>query len=381
MSFGWLRNAIKALLGLSVALVIGGCWDEVDLQDVGYVTALGVDYKDGKYILYGEMIGFSAVAKTEGGTPDKSPVIWIGRGEGDTVFEAIRSLIKSSQYQVSIEQLKSIVIQERAMLQINELLDALNRQRASRYTVWMFGTRDEIEKLFTTHNLFNRSPLISLLYAPHLLHEQISAYRSMNMQMYVQQLNEPSITVLLPSLTAETGDWKQMDKPMKLNLLDGVFLFSNRSFIGYMSDNDYRGIRWLQPDFKHELLAIKSDGDKATISVDDVKQQLKAIAQGDHVRFKLKITIKAHLVEMGGKLSKQELESVANKIVTKELQRAYKSGLKQHADVFQTRLNLYRYHLSYWKKHVSGHDWLPGGEDMDIEVRTILQSSGKYELQ
>ncbi|GMK42362.1 hypothetical protein PCCS19_54210 [Paenibacillus sp. CCS19] len=380
MSAQWLKYICKGLLVLSAALLLGGCWDEVDLQDVGYVTALGVDYKDGKYVLYGELVGFSAVAKTEEATSDKSPVIWIGRGEGDTVFEAIRSLIRSSQYQLSIEQLKSIVIQERAMQQINELLDALNRQRASRYTIWMFGTREEIEELFTTDNLFNRSPLISLLYAPQLLYEQISAYRPINMQMYVQQLNESSITVMLPSLTTETDDWKQKDKPMKFNLLDGVFLFSNRNFIGYMSDNEYRGLRWIQPDFNHELLAIESDGDKATVSVDHVKQQLHAIIQGDRVRFKLEVKIKAHLVERGGKFSKQELENETNKVVARELKRAYAAGLKRHADVFQTRLNIYRYHLPYWKKHMSGRNWLPGEEDMTIEVHTTLQSSGKYEL-
>lgn len=381
MSARWLKRGLKALLALSTALLIGGCWDEVDLQDVGYITGLGVDYKDGKYILYGEMIGFSAVAKTEGGNTNSSSDTWIGRGEGDTVFEALRSLYKSSQYQVSIEQLKSLVIHERAMSQISELLDALNRQRASRYTIWTFGTRDDIEHLFTTDNLFNRSPLISLLYTPHLLYEQISAYRPLNMQMYVQQLNEPTITVMLPNLTAETGDWKHKDKPMKLNLIDGVFLFSNRSYIGFMNDNDFRGLRWIQPDFNNELLAIKNDGERASILIDNTKQHLKAIIQGDNVRFKLKVNIEAHLVELGGKLSRTELESATTKAVTKELQRAYTSGLKKHADVFQTRLNLYRYHMAYWKKHASANDWLPGVDDLDIEVHTLMKSSGKYQLE
>lgn len=42
-------NWLKLLFAISVLTTATGCWDEVDLQDVSYATAIGIDYVDEQF--------------------------------------------------------------------------------------------------------------------------------------------------------------------------------------------------------------------------------------------------------------------------------------------------------------------------------------------
>ncbi|MFK9116608.1 hypothetical protein ACJEBK_06925 [Peribacillus frigoritolerans] len=55
----------KIWLTLHLFLFLSGCWDEKTIQDFHYITAIGIDFKDGEYIVYTQLVDFAAVAKTE----------------------------------------------------------------------------------------------------------------------------------------------------------------------------------------------------------------------------------------------------------------------------------------------------------------------------
>jgi len=375
-----LRQLLKLLVPLSIAAVLTGCWDKVDLQDIGYVTAIGADYEDGKFKMYGEMVEFSAVAKSEGTSMPTGPQKWIGHGEGPTVLVALTNLIKSSQYQLSIENLKTLIIHERAMPMLDELLDAMNRQRAARYTVWLFGTRTPLDRLFATNSIFNQSPLVSFLYKPDLMYKQASVYRPLNMQLFIQQQNERSYTTALANITLAKGVWKAGQRPLSLNVPQGSFILNYRRLVGYMTEEELTGLRWVLPDFKREMLSFQSEGDRATVSVDQSISRLSGKPTGDSAHFKLRVRLRVHVVEVEGQMNRRQIETAVSEKVGQEIKYTYERALEKRADILQTRLNLYRYHMAYWKKHASKDEWLPGKDDLTIEVTTKMTDTGKYDL-
>lgn len=375
------QRGLKLVMALFAAIMLGGCWDKVDLQDIGYVTAFGVDYKDEKFILYGEMVGFSAVAKTEGGGQFSGPLKWIGHSSGDTILYAFEELAKSSQYQLSLENLKSLVIHERAMVKMDEILDAMNRQRAARYTVWLFGTQDELQDFFATDSIFSHSPLVSMLYTPDLMHQQASMHRPLSMQLFLQQLDEQTYTTALTNLSLQRGKWTADKKALNLNVAKGCFLFVNREMVGYLTDQQMKGLRWVQPDFKKELLALRVNNKPMTVAVDHVSSQLSSKPGKDSVKFRLKVKLNIHAVEIEGHQNEKDIEQGVSGLVAEEIKRTYEAGLAHKADVYQTKLNLYRYHTAFWKKYASSNKWLPGKDDLSIEVTTKLVNTGKYKLK
>ncbi|GFN29799.1 Ger(x)C family spore germination protein [Paenibacillus xylaniclasticus] len=374
------HRALKAIAVLLVAALLGGCWDKVDMQDIGYITAMGIDYEDGKFKLYGEMISFESIAKTEGG-PASGPNKWVGHSEGPTVLVALTELIKSSQYQLSVENLKTLIIHERAMPKLDELLDAMNRQRAARFSAWVFGTRASFDQLFSTESIFNLSPLVSFIYKPELMFRQVSMYRPLNMQKFIQQQTERSYTTLLTNLAETKGDWKAGSKPLSLNIPQGSFIMSDRQLIGYLPESEMKGLRWLLPNFRREMFSFEVDGKRATVAVEKSVSHLSSIIKGDSARFRLKVKLRVHVVELEGQLTKQKVESVVSSKVREEIKQTYEAGLDKHADLLQTRLNLYRYHPAFWKMYASKKDWLPAKDDMTIEVKVRMTDNGKYDLK
>ncbi|MWC30650.1 Ger(x)C family spore germination protein [Paenibacillus sp. MMS18-CY102] len=373
-------KAIRLLLAAAVMLAISGCWDEVDLQEVGYVTAMGIDYVDGKYELYGEMIGFNTIAKSEGTQPAEGANTWVGRAEGKTLLVAFQQLMRSTQYQLSLDHLKSLVINQRALGMLDEVLDGLNRQRASRYTVWVFGTQEPFDKLFGADTIFNRSPLVSVLYSPRLIFQQDSSYLPLNMQMFIQQLDEPSYTTVLPNLSTNNVAWKQQQKSLNLYELNGVYTFKNREYNNYIADSQINGLRWIQPEFSHSIIGFPIGDGRVSISVDKVKWTIKD-GGGIPRRFRVQLKLHIHTIEIEGEHTAKQIEEATSQFVKNEVKKTFLAGLEKKSDLLQLRLHLYRYHNAYWKKYASNDNWLPGADDVTIEVNSVLKNSGKYDLR
>ncbi len=78
-------NAYKFTAVLLLPFFLTGCWSKYEVQNMNYVTAVGIDYADGQYIIYAQLLDFSTVAKLEGQQKSEQPPIWIGIGKGISV--------------------------------------------------------------------------------------------------------------------------------------------------------------------------------------------------------------------------------------------------------------------------------------------------------
>ena len=83
----------KILLTIPLILLLSGCWDEKTIQDFHYITAIGIDFKDGEYIVYTQLVDFSAVAKTEA-KPTQAPPVYVGKQKGSSISIAVNKLMQ-----------------------------------------------------------------------------------------------------------------------------------------------------------------------------------------------------------------------------------------------------------------------------------------------
>ena len=135
------RRLSKLFSVLTVCIVLTGCWDYKDIQDIHYVTALGVDYVDGKYVVYVQLVDLSGVAKQEvkSATPTK---VYIGKHTGKSIAEAINHLYQSAQQRLYLGQVSTFVLTDRALKHnINDIIDAAFRYNLIRYSSNIFATK------------------------------------------------------------------------------------------------------------------------------------------------------------------------------------------------------------------------------------------------
>lgn len=370
---------LKLLFAISVLTTATGCWDEVDLQDVSYATAVGIDYVDEQFVIYTQLISFAAVAKSETGPPATNP-LWIGKQSGVSILEAYFKLMNSSQYILSLDHLKTVVVHERAFSQLKQIIDGINRLRTTRFTSFIFGTKDNLEKLFAYDVFYGTSPMISTLYEPGISNKENSFIKPLTMRLLVRTSQEPGMTTELPSIRAQSREWKNGKKRMNLIIIDGLFAFSKERYVGYQSREQVNGLIWRSSNFERSILPIKSDGKQtSTVVVDKSSTDVKVLWENGKPKFHLKANLQAHLVEWSTEHDKAELAKSVESTVREQIKSTYKKGIERGADFYQLEHQIYRYHNSKWKQLVK-EEWKPGANDLTITVKCLITHSGEFEI-
>ncbi|WP_336788092.1 Ger(x)C family spore germination protein [Paenibacillus sp. MMO-177] len=365
-----LRNyvkSVKAGVALCMMLVTGGCWDEVNLQDVSYLSAIGVDYVDNHFVVYAQMISFGVIAKQEGAPPPGSP-IWVGKHEGTTNLAAIFNLMDASQYKLSMNHLKSVVIHERAFKEMKQIIDSLNRLNSTRFNSFVFGTRTDINELFTMDMLFNKTPMTTTLYAPKIENNQNSYVEPMTLQTLVREALEPAMSVRLPSLAILPNDWENNKKKLNFLTIEGVFLFNEKKPSGFIAKEKSQGLIWTSDAFKRSLVPIQIEGKRGSVVIDSANSKTKVKMENNNPKFVLKVNLSGHLIEASSDFTDKELIAQVEKSVKTQLEETYNRGLALNADIYDLEHQLYRHHNGLWKR-LSKENWKPGPQDLTVEVK------------
>lgn len=386
-----MRKIRKALLLLFVLTVgcatLTGCWDEVDLSDQGYVSALGIDLVEGQYVIYAQLIQFSAIAKTrEPGTTTNS--IWVGQGKGRTLIYALGNLQQTSQFSINLEHMKVLIIHKRALGRIEDILDANNRQRASRYTSLVFATGEPLLDLFNTGTFFGRSPLLSIMYNPGIQYEQSSLFRPMTMQQFVQKMFEPASTALLPSIKIDSASWHESKSSMDVQTYEGVVPYYNKKPGSFMSVQELDGYRWIDPKFNQYYVYAGDEergGDGngnglATVNIKDSKPRVRLLRGGDRPKFRLEVKLRGHLVELAGHMTETEIKRDIERKIKANIEQTYRIGCEKKVDIMELEEHLYRDHNRLWKRIRANGGLSPEPDQLEVKVEFNLAHSGKFDL-
>lgn len=378
-----MRGALRKLALLAVILsssVLGGCWDSKEIGDEAFVTGFGIDYENGNFLVTLQLLDFGAIAKTENAAPG-SPNVWIGKAKGRSVHAALQTLSQTSQIEINLEQLKVIIVREPAMAKLDEVLDALNRVRVSRYTSWIFGTKEEIIDMFGSDAFFERSQLTSLAYEPMLNYEQNSTIFPLTMQQFVSDYNERAETAILPSVSIDKKTWKKRKSLMHMERIDGIFAFKGKAKPHYFPIGEIQGVRWTNNHFKRQVITLADpNGGVVSVTARELKSKRTVRIRDGKPELELRIAIRSSLNELDSDLKREAINALARKQIEKDVRTAYEAGLKGGVDLFNFDEILYRYHLNAWRKLSEG-GWAPQEGDLKVKVSFSLKYSGVFDLK
>ncbi|MGI2298158.1 Ger(x)C family spore germination protein [Paenibacillus sp. GXUN7292] len=364
---------------LAVLLLLTGCWDIKDLQTINYITSVGLDYKDGKFIIYAQMLDFTSIAKQESGKVGQPPQQWVGKGTGETINLAINDLYSTMQQKTLWSHITSIVV-SRAYLEqeTTRMTDTFFRFRDIRYTPWVYGTHDSIEQLFSAPGFFNLTTLSTILNEPMENYEQSSFILPIKYVEFISEAREPDKTILLPSISLNKEQWKKNEKNERKIIINGVFAIQNQSLKGWFGRESLNGSRWMETETIRSPLSIKENGKINTvISMGKPDIDIKFQNSKDQPRFSITININGNIIESIDSLSESELVEKAQKQIEKEVRSTYEAGLKKNADLYSLKHVLYRKHHFTWKQ-LRAKDQILLSQDslQNIYVNVKLTHSG-----
>lgn len=374
-------KAFKAAFLLVFAVLSAGCWNSADIQSQIYATTIGLDYANGQYIAYAQILNFANIAKLESMEIGKKVPIWIGKGKGTTVADALTSITSAAPLPMFWGHVKTIVVSERLIRKgLPDVYDAINRYREVRYNITLFGTKENLVEIFKQNSIINFSPIDSLLTKPEKSYTQYSFIPPQQGFKFIAHLNETG--TMLPSLSMTRHDWKEDQDDRTMLLVDGAYVFDHLRYAAWMSRQELIGARWMQRRLKQGMTTVPHNSHPASsIILKKPRLRIDTTMQGGDVLFDVKLKLTADVLELRKDATDRYIEEVAEQMIENEIRTTFRNGVAKGCDVYQLGEVLYRRHPHAWKRLVrDGKLPLRGDSLRRVDVDVKIEHSGKYKM-
>ncbi|KMY56054.1 spore gernimation protein [Bacillus sp. FJAT-27231] len=334
-------------------LLLTGCWDSYEPDRMVYVHGIGIDYKNGYYTVYLQLINLGMLAKKESGGGTEETKVEVGKATGKTVDEAIFNLYRSSQRRIFWGHLAVIVFTEEALRAqgLSHAVDLFDRYRETRYRMWMYATKEPLDKLLTAVPVMELSTALSRLSDPYATYDQRSLLKPVDLRELLIFLNEPPHEAVIPLVGVDEKDWKTNSGKRNTIQWQGAAIVTANSFKRSLSPKEAAGLKWINKDLNREDLRIKKGKHQNTsILIHHLAVHIEPIIRKEDIRFEIQIKAQANLREISHSVNLREITHEAEKTIAKEVKDTFKTGVKADADVLRLSETLYRKDVQAWKR-------------------------------
>ena len=313
-----LKKTVSILMALVLTLM-SGCWDARDIEDLDICTAVVVDWQDGEYAFYVEVVDIATNKKSDEGSGQglKTTVV---KGQGESFAEARHDLDKMLNKPVYLGAVQSLIMTDNLVDHgLEEYMYRVREIGEYRKTMDMIVTPDNPEHLLSIQP--ENSPTIGF-----------------SIEDTLQNLLEQGVTFhmsladVLQKLCAHNKGYLLSTLGIKLEQISllGYTIFNGGQRIGYIPYEDARGIVFVilggekrTPKF---LYVVNVGENVYTLETSMKSNVIKAGWDGSRASFTVNTDFEAKLL----------YQSFASP-VTPEVEKQIKTGLSDQllADVTQ----------------------------------------------
>ncbi|WP_279537997.1 Ger(x)C family spore germination protein [Paenibacillus turpanensis] len=376
------RIWLKIWCSLLLFMILTGCWDRLELNEISLVTGLAIDQaKDHKYRLTVEVLnGTELNPKTKG---DSAPTVVFSH-EGDNIAELAKKLNIGLSRHLVFSHMRVIVISEQiAKAGMLEFFDFLERHREIRddFNILISKGVPAANILKITYPLQKASTMKLNIQMP-TLYEEWGGDPDVRMKDVVSALlspgREPVTAVVRVKGNAKSGGSTENLKkvePSALVVMEGAGVFRGQHLQGILPVHEIPYMLLLQKKLKRTNLSIACAKNKQfTVQIDSTTRIIKASYKNGSPHFLINVYFGSRLIstECSDDLEKPEtFRKYEEKIETKleeEIKKVIeKAQNKYKADIFGLGEEMNRQNHSQFKKVKD--DWNEEFARAKIEVR------------
>lgn len=372
----------KTLTIVSAFFLLAGCWDIEESDRLDYVHGVGVDYKDGKVILYLQLVNLGGLGTPETAVKEEDQIT-IATASAEDVNTAIFNIYKSAQRRLYWGHTTFIILSEATLEnnKLKEVLDLVNRYPETRYRIRMFSTKDDISELMKVSPTFKGSPIFSRLTDLNNAYEQSSWIKPLSNRELLISLDEPGYNGFIPAIRVTENTWQTESSPEPMVEPIGVASVTPEIFKGFLMADDIEGLRWMQ-DSERVNITIYKDGKPASgLVILNPKTTFNIKEDGNKVTFHVEFRGKGIINEMVQNVDQEFIVKEVEKKIKKEVMHTYKEALEINSDIYRLSEKLYRRNLKTWQK-LEENGTIPLDENslhIDVNINLIDSKLNKTE--
>ncbi|PDM41088.1 MULTISPECIES: Ger(x)C family spore germination protein [unclassified Geobacillus] len=373
---GILQRVAKIVFACVHLILLSGCWDRTEVNDLALIVGLGIDQtKNGEIritveIVVPKSIGGGGQMMGGGGAGGSETII--RSGTGVTVADAISNLQEKLPRRVFWGHTKVIVFGEKAAKAgIRQHLDFLSRNpevRLRSNVLVSEGTAKSVLELVPPIEQSSSEVLRELSESQLLLRVTVKDV--------LQMLSGDAGAAALPMVKIKPPEEGKKEL-QPIAFIQRTAIFKKDKMIGDIDDQLTRGVLWLRNEIKEANITIKPKGEKGNITATLIRAHTELIPKYEKGKWKMivKATAEDDIILNGTKLDllnpkytkmiEKELAKETNKRIRNTLKKVQK---EMKADIFGFADTFHRKYPREWNRVKDR--WEEIFPDVEVVVKT-----------
>ncbi|MCR2804942.1 Ger(x)C family spore germination protein [Paenibacillus soyae] len=386
-------RTMRGLLCCLLLLLQTGCWNRVELNDVAIISATGVDWQNGKWVLSYQVVIPKAISSQSG--ESGSAAVNVFSTTGDNFRIAISKASEETSRRLYFSHNQVVIIGESAARKgMGPLLESYLRNHDSRETVSMFLSKGSARRMLEQLVPLEQIPGAAIQRMIANEEHGSSAFRQMTANDVLMELLGSAQATSIPGLviagegegTDSVGMLGKTTTPTKVRLSE-LGLIQGDKLVGWIDDEQSRGLMWLTNHINKTTLSFSCAGgskSRASSSAKILTASTKLTPEHVDGKWLIKAKVEATglLMEYNcpGDLSKPaEVEKLERRIeeeIKAVIAEGWEAVRKQGVDVTGFGTLIHKRYPKLWKQ--ASADWkeLFPKTELEVEARMKLNSTG-----
>ncbi|MEH7118946.1 Ger(x)C family spore germination protein [Neobacillus vireti] len=367
----------RLLLVMMTVMLLTGCWNRIEINDVGIVTAIGLDLVERDQILLSLQVAVpSKLGPTGASSGGKEKGTFVVSGTGATVSEAYRNIQYKLSRRIFFSQSRVLLIgNDLAKRGISHIIDFHTRYQEPRINSFIMFTKGRASTIIKSAPNFES---VSSEETKELA--RLGVGLEVTVMDFLNMLLTEGLEPVAPQFTLESREVKLKNKSNKTQAINGAAVFNKDKLAGWMDKGEVRGVLWVRNEMKEGVITIKIPTEKGggNVSFELVNSKTKIIPryQKGVVKLTVQVTSEMNVIENDSKLELMEqtvLEGLQQKIekqINERIQLAVDIAQKKYqSDIFGFGQAIYKKYPKEWNTQYKNR-WEQEFPDVDVSINS-----------
>lgn len=382
-----MKRTVFVIMLIISTLTLGGCWDKKEVNELGWVMALGIDEgsEPGTFL-----VTYQIVSPKVGGEGAET-TSWTISVEGKTIRETLDTLYTILYKQPFLGTMKMVVFGEEFARNVglNKAVDFLQRNYALRLTMDFVVAKGKAKDILNAKTLTEQTTSLNLLLLSDA-RKKSSVAPNMKLEHYLPYIFFekpgmvfPVVQVLKPSKEIQFDD---NDGEKSGLMLKGGAVFSKDRLVDFLSDEETKGFMWLDDQIDELSLEVTLDsGETAVGNVHTHKSKYKVVDKDGVKGLKYKISAEVSLQEIHGERAMdltefkdfvERCEAKFEEEILKQCKAAIQKSKELKVDFLNVSRKIHQKYPKYWAQVKDQWESVLVEFPIEVEATTLTSYSG-----
>lgn len=379
-------NKLKYLILLIVPIILSGCYNYRELNDLAITTAISIDYdkEEENFKIIAQVIN---PIKEQDATSSGEPSFINYDSTAKTIQEAFRLVILDSPKQLYGSQVQILILGENILDEhLPDVIDFFTREPELRSEFKVIIARGE-ESLdsISIQTLLDNLSSSNILDSLETQSEKLGLASISTLNEVTNMYLNPYLEIVLPSMTVEgsidKGESKENLTTTSNNTTTKIStnaVFKDNKFLGYLTEEQSKMLNIIRGDVTDTIISMDIDDGYIVFEPNKLKTSPKVTIKEN----KVEITIEglAKIKEVTGKVdltSPKEIKSLQNSL-NKYLEELVSKTFeeirdKYNTDAFKFRDLYYKEDPKYFKENDNDNWYEETFQQLQLEVKSKIK--------